>query len=241
MLSKLRNIFLFDISSVEDLQSLRARIIADNRKFAVIWSLVQFFYGSLCLFLSFYKEDYERCRIAYIVAMILSVLAFVCAVFFARKAPLMVYFSMLINDVSILGVGLLIAWFLLQNSTRTIMIFASALIFPILFVSNTLLNVIIALADIIVAIFLLRHGLSVEIYQWCITDLIIFSSMGVTLGHFINKARFERYVFAESAVQLAESNAKFAELQTKYAYYDQMTGLKNRRAYSEKIEELEKE
>ena len=215
--------------------------MADNRKFAIIWSLIQFLYGSFCLFLSFYQEDYERCRNAYIATMALSVLAFVCALFFARKTQLSVYFSMLINDISLLGAGLLIAWFLLQNGTRTIMIFAAPLIFPILFVSSTLSNIIIALIDIIAAVFLLRHGLSAEIYRWCISDLIIFSSMGVTLGHFVNKARYERYVFAESAVQLAESNAKIAELQTKYAYYDQMTGLKNRRAYSEKIEELKKE
>lgn len=57
---------------------------------------------------------------------------------------------------------------------------------------------------------------------------------GILIGHFVNKARAERYVFAESAVQLAE-------LQTRYAYYDQMTGLCNRRAYSEKIDALAKE
>ena len=33
---------------------------------------------------------------------------------------------------------------------------------------------------------------------------------------------------------------KLAEMQTKFAYYDQMTGLKNRRAYSEKLDELAK-
>ena len=54
------------------------------------------------------------------------------------------------------------------------------------------------------------------------------------MGHFINKTRYERYVFAESALQLAE-------LQTRYAYYDQMTGLQNRRAYSEKVEQLSKQ
>ena len=66
------------------------------------------------------------------------------------------------------------------------------------------------------------------------------SLAGLFLGHFINKARFERYEFAEYAVQLAESNAKLAELQMKYAYYDQMTGLPNRQAYAEKAEQLSK-
>ena len=37
---------------------------------------------------------------------------------------------------------------------------------------------------------------------------------------------------------LAEEMKELAELQTKYAYHDQMTGLKNRRAYAEMIDEM---
>jgi diguanylate cyclase (GGDEF)-like protein len=73
-----------------------------------------------------------------------------------------------------------------------------------------------------------------DIFRWTVTFFIIFGSVGILMGHFINKTRFERYVFAESAMQLAE-------LQTRYAYYDQMTGLQNRRAYSEKVELLSKQ
>ena len=58
--------------------------------------------------------------------------------------------------------------------------------------------------------------------------------MGIAIGHFVDKERFERHVFAQSAVKLAE-------LQTRYAYYDQLTGLKNRRAYEEEVERLTKE
>ena len=87
------------------------------------------------------------------------------------------------------------------------------------------------LAYNIVAAVLLWFGLGKEVYVSCMTDLVLFSTIGVTLGHFVNKARYERYFFAESAVQLAE-------LRTKYAYYDPTTGLKNRRAYAENVELL---
>ncbi|MCR4779732.1 MAG: sensor domain-containing diguanylate cyclase [Ruminiclostridium sp.] len=40
---------------------------------------------------------------------------------------------------------------------------------------------------------------------------------------------------------LAEKMKKLADIQTIYAYYDQMTGLKNRRAYSEEFDRLSKE
>ncbi len=40
---------------------------------------------------------------------------------------------------------------------------------------------------------------------------------------------------------LAEEMKELADLQTKYAYFDEMTGLKNRRAYSELVERFSKE
>lgn len=238
MFKKLKGILLFDTSSVGSLQSVQAQILADNRRFAMVWTLTQFFYGSYCLFMSFRDKAYALCRNVYIAVMIVSALAFLFAAVFSRKAPLLVYVAKILNDVSLLGAGLLIAWILLQNDISTITVFASVLIVPTMFVNNTLLNMIAALLDIVAAALLLKHGLPPDVYQWVISNLVIFSSMGVILGHFINKSRFERYVFAESAVQLAESNAKLAQLQTRYAYYDQMTELRNRRAFSEKSKEL---
>lgn len=232
---------MFDTAAADDWKSLRSRIIMDNRKFSIIWSLVEILFGIYSLTMSFYKEDYRLCRDAYIWVIVFSTLAFLCAMFISRKYPLTAYLSMLLVDAAILGTSLLIAWILIQNGYSTIMVFAAFLIVPIFFVNNTLLNILIASLDIVAAVFLLREGFTQEDYVWCLTNMVIFAAMGIILGHFVNKARFERYVFAEAAVKLAESNATVAELQTKYAYYDQMTGLKNRRAYSEALERLERE
>jgi len=48
--------------------------------------------------------------------------------------------------------------------------------------------------------------------------VIIFSTVGLLIGHFVDKSRFERYIYARSV-------EKLADIQTRYAYYDQMTGL----------------
>ena len=188
--------------------------------------------------MSFYQENYRKCRYIYLALMAVAAVAFLLAQVLAKKLPYTVYFSMMFNYTGLLGASILIARVLLNSGASTVMIFASVLIFPIMFVNNTLLNIILAGADILAAVLLLHGAIPAEVYGWCITTLAIFITMGVTFAHFINKARFERYVFAESAVQLAASNAKIAELQTKYAYYDQMTGLKNRRAYSENVDKL---
>ncbi len=241
MKKSMKEILLFNTSLIQDLKSIRTQIINENRKFAVRWLIVEFLYGAFCLFMSFYVERFTLCRNAYIVVMAISLLAFFYTKLLARKNPLHIYLSMLLSYIGLFGVGLMIARILLKNGfSGTIMVFASGLIAPIMFVSNLLLNILVALLYILSAVLFMK-GLPVDIYNWCITNVAIFSSMGVTIGYFINTTRFERYVFAESASKLAESNAKVAALQKKYAYYDPMTGLLNRRAYSEKLEQYEKE
>ena len=239
-LQKLKNILLFDTSSIRSLKNVRAQILSDNRKFAMIWSLAQLFYATYSFIMSFFKSSYEQCRNVYIAAAVISIVAFLIAQLLAKKIQPLVYLSMLLNYIALFGSGMFIALIILRNGGMTIMVFAAVLIVPVLFINNTLLNIMTATINIVVSIIVLNSGLTEEVSRWCLTNLVIFSSMGIILGHFINKSRFERYVFAESAVQLAESNAKLAELQTRYAYYDQMTELKNRRAYSEQMDALYK-
>lgn len=235
--NRIKSFFLFDSAIRDELKNVKPRIMEDNRRFAVIWSVAQILYWSYCLVMSVFLEAYTRCRYAYLVALILSVLAWIFSAFLVKKVPKLIYPTMALVKAALITGGLLIAWILLRDDSMTITIFASVLIFPMFFINNTLTNIVTALIEIIAAFLLLRHGLSEETFRWTVTNLILFSSIGIAFAHFINRARFERYVFAESAVQLAESNAKLAELQTKIAYYDQLSGLRNRRKFSEIEEE----
>ena len=237
MFERIKKLFLFDTSACGDVAKVRSQVTDDDRKFAVIWSSAEIIYWGFCLIMSFREKSFGLCRTAYLFGIILAFFAWICTVLFMRRLPRLIHPAKALIYTSLLGGSLLIAWFMLQANEGTIMIFAAMLIAPVFFVSNTLTNLIMAVADIIAASLLLSHGIEPEVCRWAVTDLIIFSSIGVTLGHFINKARFERYVFAESAVQLAESNAKLAQLQTRYANYDQMTELRNRRKFSE-IEDI---
>ena len=62
-----------------------------------------------------------------------------------------------------------------------------------------------------------------------------------------NKIESRREIFEEAAgivayrTKKAESERKLAELQKQYAYFDAMTGLRNRRAYEEKLLQLAKD
>lgn len=228
--SRLKNILLFDYTNDPE-QKVRKQVWNDNRKFAIIWAAAQLIYWGFCFVMSFRELRFTMCRYVYVSALVLSAVAFVGALFFLRNVPRLISVIKIIVSVTILGGGLAIAMIVVPNGYNTITMFASVLLIPVLFVNKTLYNIIIILAYNIVAAVLLWFGLGSEVYVSCMTDLVLFSTIGVTLGHFVNKARYERYFFAESAVQLAE-------LRTKYAYYDPMTGLKNRRAYAENVELL---
>ena len=63
-----------------------------------------------------------------------------------------------------------------------------------------------------------KRILTPDVYSWGITTLLIFSSVGVILGHITTKSRFERYVYLDSAEKLAEIQKNYnKELQKEVA------------------------
>ena len=104
---------------------------------------------------------------------------------------------------------------------------------PSIFVDSTFSSLAVHSCALVLYIILGRNTISPDIYSWGLGNYILFSVFGFLIGNAINRERFERYVFSESAKELAD-------IQRRYAYYDQMTGLKNRRAYDEKLSWLAK-
>ena len=237
MFKAIKMVLLYDTASVSTRKTVHEQIMEENRKFVIIWASVQMLYWGYCLIMSTKVPDFMLCRNLYFMAFSICAVALVLGIFAAPKASWLVRPLCLAVDIAFLGAGIGIARFL---SPKTVMIFASVLIVPVFFITETLTTLILFVLNALVFAAISKNNMEAETFQWTMTNLIIFSSIGLVVGYFVNKARFERFVFAESAMQLAESNAKLAELQTAYAYYDQMTGLQNRRAYEEKIDQYKK-
>ena len=132
------------------------------------------------------------------------------------------------TEVALLGAGIGIACY---QDARSIVIFAAVLIVPVMYISKTLPTVILFVINAIVFAIIGSQVMSPEPYSWTFMNLIIFSTVGILIGHFVDTSRFERYVYARSV-------EKLADIQMRYAYYDPMTGLKNRRAYEEHLQSL---
>ena len=232
MLSKIKNILLFAGVFQKSNEKVRMDILEDNRKAAVFWSVVQLIFWGFSLIMSRIDPEYTNCLPVYIIVLVICAVSLLLALYVCPKHLRLVPAVALALNIALLGAGVSIT--LLKPQLRSAVIFCTALMVPVTFVTNTLTTLVLILIDFLTLVFFGSRCMGPDIFRWTVTFFIIFGLLGILMGYFINKTRFERYVFAESAMQLAE-------LQTRYAYYDQMTGLQNRRAYSEKVEQLSKQ
>lgn len=221
---------VFSLADVpdEDKVIIRDQIMQDNRKFVIIWASAESAYWIFDLIMSMYKYDFFLCRKAYAAALIICLAALLITVLFTGKNLKLVPLTAVMTEVALLGAGIGIACY---QDAKTIVIFASVLIVPVMYVSKTLTTVILLVINAIAFAIIGSLVMSPEIYSWTFMNLIIFSTVGILIGHFVDISRFERYVYARSV-------EKLADIQMRYAYYDQMTGLKNRRAYAEQLQSI---
>ena len=232
MISKIKEELLFAKAIRINNPRVQEEIMEDNRKATIFWAVVQIVFWSLSLVISRFNQEYTDCLPVYIIAIIISVASFICAIFICPKHLHLVPLVALVLNVALLGAGLGIT--VIKGNLRSAVVFCTLLIAPVCYITDTLSIIVLFLIDFLMLMLIGPNTMDPDIFEWTRTFFILFGVIGILMGHFINKTRFERYVYADAARQ-------YAELQTRYAYYDQMTGLLNRRAYSEKVEELTKD
>ena len=231
MIKKIRDILLFNNSFRANLKKVNHQIMEDNRKLCIICAAVNDLFWIYCMIMTFVNPVYHRCRIIYAVSFAVCTICFFASIFLAPKHNGLIRAIAIILDETLLLAGVFIARHL---APQTITIFASVLIVPVVFIMDTFSSVLMLLVNVIVFTQVGSRTMEPETYRWVLTNLRIFSVVGIAIGHFVNRTRFERYIFAESKAELAEIEAR-------YARYDQLTDLQNRRAYEETIKELAKE
>ena len=215
-----------------DYDQVREPVAKANHKALTYWSVLVSFFWIYCLLMSLKEPDYTRCRPAYIGALITCVVCFLCSRLVVPRFSKTLKLFKFIFRLGLLGGGIGIA--VCQPDVRSLTLFAVAIVSPSIFVDSTLSSLLVHGSILVIYILAGRNSIVPEIYSWGLGNYILFSIFGLLIGNAINRERFERYVFAES-------EKKLAEIQKRYAYYDRMTGLQNRRAYEEKLLEIEKD
>ena len=231
MFRKILKTLLFSDFSRSELKTIKPQIMEENRKFCIIWSVIYVLFWCYCMIMTLRDPLYLKCRSIYIVSFAVSAAALLLAAFAAHRHDRLIRIIVIVLDFVLLFSGLFIARNL---APQTIVIFAAVLIVPVLFITDTLSTILILLVNIFAFILIGSRSMDPDIYRWVLSNLVIFSVIGLMLGHFVNRARFERYIFADSS-------AKLAAIQARNARFDQLTDLQNRRAYAEVIDRFSKD
>ena len=228
---RLKSYLLYGSIRKAEYNQVHEPVAEANHKALTYWSVLVSFFWIYCLLMSLKAPDYARCRSAYLAALGVCIFSFLCSRFIVTRFPNTLTLFKFIFRLSLLADGVAIA--VCQWDVRSLTLFAVAIISPSIFVDSTLSSLLVHCSALLIYILMGRNVIAPGIYSWGLGNYILFSVFGILIGNAINKERFERYVFAES-------KQKLAEIQARYAYYDQMTGLKNRRAYEDKLHEFDK-
>lgn len=216
----------------EQLLQVKKPVQEGNRRSVIAWSACAILFWAMSLVLAFKQDAYASCRMVYLAATVLCLVTLTGSAFLAKRYSWMQSMFMYLLELTIMGAGIGIA--ICQPDVRTVTIIAFAIILPTCVIDRTFMDIIMLIVTAVIYALLARNYVEPDIFSWELTNLVIFSVAGVLIGHVINKARFQRYVQAEKA-------RKLTEMLTRYAYFDQLTQLRNRLAYVEKMESYKKE
>ena len=208
---------------------VKGPIAEANKKSLERWSVLVSLFWIYCLVMSIWAADYAMCRPAYTAALAMCVFSYISSRIIVKRFPKTISAFMFIFRLSLLfgGVGIAVC----QWNLRSLTLFAVAIILPSIFIDRTLSSIAVHCSALVFYILLGRNIILPEIYSWGLGNFILFSVFGILIGNAINRERFERYVYMDS-------EKKLVYIQMRYAYYDPMTELKNRRAYEEKLNGL---
>ena len=188
MLQKIRRILLFKDFSRSDLKAVQPQIMEDNRRFCIIWAAVNNLSWIYCLIMTVINPKYHMCRAIYISAFAVCTVCLCLSIYAAPKYPGFIRAIAITMDETLLLAGIFIARHL---APQTIVVFASVLIVPVVFITNTFSTALMLLVNIIVFTQVGSRTMAPEIYRWVLSNLCIFSVVGVLIGHFVNKTRFD--------------------------------------------------
>ncbi len=197
MFKKIIDILLFRSYPAEDLKKVKAPIMEENRKYVRIWAIAEMLYWAFCLIMTLSDEAYMRCRDIYLVSFVACTIALALVTFGGKKSRWTTWPAALVLEVVLLSAGVFIARNL---APKTIVVFASVLMVPVMYITDTMSTILLLALNVILLRVVGKGVMEPDTFHWTFTNLIIFSSIGVLISHFVNKARFERFIFAESAV-----------------------------------------
>ena len=207
--------FFFAGLSKEEFLQVKEAVGERNRKSIISWSIVVGLFWLVSIFI-FNAPEYAQGRMILIISLVVDLITLMIALFLIKRFRQMLLPTMYFLELSILGTGIGLAF--VQPDERAATMIALALMIPVLFIDRTIVTIGLEATAIIVFVVFGKSIISPEVYSWGWLTLTTFSLAGVISGHMINKARFERFIYADSAKKLADIQKNYNdELQKEVA------------------------
>lgn len=208
ILDLMKKELLYGGLSKTEFQQVRKPVAERNRKLLIAWSIISGLFW-IATMLLYNTPEYAQAMIVLRAALIASALTCACALLLAKRFPQALLPSMYFWELSFLGTAIGLSF--VQPDVRIAAMVALPLIVTVSFIDRTVATVAIeAIAFFVYAAFG-KDVLFPDVYAWGVKSLAIFCVAGIITGHTINKARFERYLYADSAKKLADLQKAYSE------------------------------
>lgn len=186
--------------SKEDFKRISKPVAEVNRKSLMVFSIVSGIFWIAGLIIYLLQDNYIECRYVYICAFVVSMITLLLSTTLVKRYPRLLFPTLMLFDASLYAAGIGMAIY--QPDIRTVLMIAIVIIVPSGFIQRTIVNNILQVLSILVLVIVGHFYLVDEVYSFSLMNVTIFAIAGLVIGHIINKSRYQRYVYADSAEKL---------------------------------------
>lgn len=186
--------------SKEDFKRVSKPVAEVNRKSLMFFSIVSGVFWIAGLIIYLLQDTYIQCRYVYICAFVISMITLLLSTTLVKRYPRLLFPTLMLFNASLYAAGIGMA--ICQPDIRTVLMIAIVIIVPSGFIQRTIVNNILQVLSILVLAIIGHFYLVDEVYSFSLMNVTIFAIAGLVIGHIINKSRYQRYVYADSAEKL---------------------------------------
>lgn len=199
--------------SKTDYQLVREAVSERNRKSLIAWPCAWGLFWLVSLFL-YSAPEYSKPWVVFLVSLIISLVTTLCGLFLIKRKKWLLYPMMYLYILSVFGTGIGLA--VTQPDKRIATVIAVATITPTFFIVRTISTILTEAIAVSIYAVLGKIFIIPEVFSWGMETLILFSLAGILSGHIINKSRFERFVYSETAEKMAEEAKRANEAKSRF-------------------------
>lgn len=192
----------------EEYYSIKSTVNEENRKNNISHSIVTLLFWVIA-FIIYGPGHYSSLMRVFPYAFIILTFSLVCSAVPAKKYPVIITPLKYFLELSFLEVGVAVLIVFQSDPTKAFFGYVLAVLVPILFIDPMIASIILEMIMVITYMVTARFFLENTVYQFELRTLMVFCFTGIISSRFINKGRFERYLYADSVEKLAAIQAKF--------------------------------